>query len=52
LWPDLRKNKKDVEILIDQFEREMRLAAEELDFEKAIEIREKIIQLRKVIATK
>jgi excinuclease UvrABC helicase subunit UvrB len=43
------KSKKDVEILIEQFEIDMRNAAENLEFEKAIEIREKIIQLQKLI---
>jgi excinuclease ABC subunit B len=46
------KSKKDVEILIEQFEIDMRNAAENLEFEKAIEIREKIFQLQKLISKK
>ncbi len=46
------KSKKDVEILIEQFELDMQKAAEELDFEKAIEIRDKILHLQKLIRTK
>lgn len=44
------KNKKDAESLIEQFELEMRQAAQDLDFEKAIEIRDKILQVRKLIS--
>ena len=43
------KNKKDVQILIEQFEIEMRQSAEDLDFEKAIELRDKILQLSKLL---
>ena len=35
--------------LIEQFEEEMRLAAENLEFEKAIALRDKILELRKAI---
>jgi excinuclease ABC subunit B len=43
------KSKQDVEILTQQLEFDMEQAAEELDFEKAIELREKILELRKLI---
>ncbi|MCK4650842.1 excinuclease ABC subunit UvrB [Candidatus Babeliales bacterium] len=46
------KNKKDVEILIEQFEIEMCQAAEDLDFEKATETRDKIFELQKLILKK
>jgi excinuclease ABC subunit B len=43
------KSKQDVEILIKQLEFDMEQAAEELDFEKAIELRDKILQLQKLV---
>lgn len=43
------KTKNDVVILIQQLEFDMKQAAEELDFEKAIELREKILELQKLI---
>lgn len=46
------KSKKDAEVLIAQFEREMQQAAEDLDFETAIELRDKILELQKVLSTK
>ncbi|MFH1832130.1 MAG: excinuclease ABC subunit UvrB [bacterium] len=41
------KNAEDAQILITQLEEEMQLAAENLDFEKAINARDKILALRK-----
>ncbi|MFH0898122.1 MAG: excinuclease ABC subunit UvrB [bacterium] len=41
------KNAEDAKILILQLEEEMQLAAENLDFEKAIEARDKILALQK-----
>lgn len=43
------KTVEEAKKLIEQFEEEMRLAAEELDFEKAIALRDKILELRKAI---
>lgn len=41
------KTKVEAEELIRELEEQMRLAAEDLDFEKAIEIRDKILELKK-----
>lgn len=41
------KNADDAKVLIVQYEEEMRLAAENLDFEKAIELRDRIVALQK-----
>lgn len=43
------KSIEEAKILIEQFEEEMRLAAENLEFEKAIALRDKILELRKAI---
>ncbi|MBD3231685.1 excinuclease ABC subunit UvrB [Candidatus Dependentiae bacterium] len=44
------KNKKEAESLIEQLELEMKQAAQDLDFENAIELRDKILKLRKLIS--
>jgi excinuclease ABC subunit B len=41
------KNEKDAKSMIEQYEKDMRLAAENLQFEKAIELRDRILALRK-----
>lgn len=41
------KNAEDAQLLIAQFQEEMQRAAEELDFEKAIELRDHIMALQK-----
>ena len=41
------KNEKDAKIMIEKYEEDMRLAAENLQFEKAIELRDRILALRK-----
>lgn len=41
------KNADDAKILIAQYEEEMKVAAENLDFEKAIELRDRILALQK-----
>lgn len=46
------KNAEDAAALIAQFEEEMQLAAEELDFEKAIELRDHIVALQKQFLNK
>lgn len=46
------KNAEDAETLIAQFQEEMQLAAEELDFEKAIELRDHIMALQKQFLNK
>ena len=43
------KTRQDAEILIKQLEFEMKLAAENLEFEKAIEIRDKLLELQKLV---
>ena len=42
------KDKKEAESLIEQLEEDMRLAAENLEFEKAIEIRDRLIKIQKM----
>jgi excinuclease ABC subunit B len=44
------KNANEVKILINQFAEEMQDAAEQLDFEKAIELRNKIVELQKLLS--
>ncbi len=41
------ENKEQVKLLIEQLEEDMRLAAESLDFEKAIQLRDQILELQK-----
>lgn len=41
------KNAEDAQVLINQYQEEMQRAAEELDFERAIELREHILALQK-----
>ena len=41
------KNAQEIAVIIEQLEQEMRLAAESLDFEKAIQLRNKILALQK-----
>jgi excinuclease UvrABC helicase subunit UvrB len=41
------KTIEEAKKLIEQFEEEMRLSAENLEFEKAIALRDKILELRK-----
>lgn len=41
------KNADDAKKLVEQYEEDMRLAAENLDFERAIELRDRILALRK-----
>jgi excinuclease ABC subunit B len=41
------KSKAEAELLIEQLEQDMKVAAEELDFEKAIAIRDQLLQVRK-----
>ncbi len=43
------KSIQEAKKLIEQFEEEMRIAAENLEFEKAIALRDKILELRKAI---
>jgi len=43
------KNRDEAEILIEQLELQMRQAAENLDFEKAIAIRDKLLELQKLL---
>ncbi|MBU4269989.1 excinuclease ABC subunit UvrB [Candidatus Dependentiae bacterium] len=42
----ISKDEKAIIVLIKQLEKDMQLAAENLDFEKAIELRDKILKLR------
>ncbi|MBD3273146.1 excinuclease ABC subunit UvrB [Candidatus Dependentiae bacterium] len=44
------KDKKAVELVIEQLEQDMRLAAENLHFERAIEIRDKLLDLQKTLS--
>jgi excinuclease ABC subunit B len=46
------RDEADARAVIAQLEEEMRMAAENLSFEKAIELRDKILELQKIIATK
>ena len=41
------KSKEELVVVIEQLEKEMQLAAENLDFERAIDLRDKILALRK-----
>lgn len=43
------KTVEEAELLIQELEQQMQLAAENLEFEKAIEIRDKILELKKAI---
>lgn len=44
------KSVAETQAFIKQYEEEMQLAAEQLDFEKAIELRDKILKLRKLLS--
>ncbi|MFC1894462.1 excinuclease ABC subunit UvrB [Candidatus Dependentiae bacterium] len=44
------KDKKELEVLIEQLEIDMRQAAQDLDFEKSISLRDQLIKLRKLIS--
>ncbi len=48
--PPKPKDVRALELVIKQLEKEMRLAAENLHFEKAIDIRDKLIKLQKTIS--
>ena len=43
---DKKTNKKDLKLSIDAIEKEMRKAARELDFEKAMELRDLLFELK------